>query len=1787
LSGPLINSNDISYNGTYGICSNKNAYPEITSNEISYNLCPLRISAEITLDGNTYANNINSYIELIPLTVNDDTIWRNEGLPYLVIDSGNIYIMSSVPGETATVTVEPGVKLLFLPNTGIYVGSTSSSNLYGALVAQGTVEQQITFTAQNPSANWEGIYFRDRTNDAKTILEYCTISYGGNINNANLYINIASPTIKNSVISNSSSSGIIIGGISNPLIISNDISYNGSYGIYVSKDAYPEITSNEISYNLCPISISPEMNLNSNTYANNTNSYIEMIPKTVNDDTIWSNEGLPYLVIDSGNIYIMSSIPGETATVTVEPGVKLLFLPNTGIYVGSTSSSNLYGALVAQGTAEQQITFTAQNPSANWEGIYFRDRTNDAKTILEYCTISYGGNINNANLYINIASPTIKNSVISNSSSSGIIIGGISNPLIISNDISYNGSYGIYVSKDAYPEITSNEISYNLCPISISPEMNLNSNTYANNTNSYIEMIPKTVNDDTIWSNEGLPYLVIDSGNIYIMSSIPGETATVTVEPGVKLLFLPNTGIYVGSTSSSNLYGALVAQGTAEQQITFTAQNPSANWEGIYFRDRTNDAKTLLEHCIISYGGNINNTNLSIYNASPTIKNSLISDSSGCGIYASSDSLPTLTTIECNNNFKYPVSISSKNISKISQISGTGNTPNGIEIRGGNVTSNATWYKQDIPYIVSSNVNIRGANNAETATVTIEPGTELLFTANIELRLGLSSGTKYGALIAQGTVTDKIIFNAYNPLDNWRGLYFDNTTDDAKTILDYCIISCGGTTNNANLLIDNASPTIKNSLISDSSGFGIYASSDSLPTLTTIECINNANYPVSISSKNISKISQISGTGNTPNGIEIRGGNVTSNATWYKQDIPYIVSSNVNIRGANNAETATVTLEPGTELLFTPNTELSIGYSSMHGAIIARGTFDDKILFSANNPSAKWKGIRFRETTNVSKTILEYCIISHGGDTNNANLYIHYSSPTIRKCDISYSSGYGIISNHGNPVIQYCNILDNNLGGIYDSGSDITNSQYNWWGDISGPSGIGPGSGQSITGEVNYKPWLGVSYTSDFYIDNILISPILFSQNGGWCIFQLDISELSDWEIAIKDNNQSIVRQFSGCDQIINQYWYGFDDNLNPLLNGDYTYYIDIESVETPSLESSLLGGQLTLNNELPIAKINSPEPYVYLSQEFSISGKATGNNFDFYTLSYGIGYHPETWNTISTSYTPVDDGLLGKWNTTGLTSPIYSIRLNVEDSQQNNATDYVPLKIVSIGELANTPEPFSPNSDGIKDNTTLTAYITYPSMWKIMIEDLNQTLVKDFNGSSIHNISQDWDGKDNDGKYLLDGKYTYRVEITEPTSGVIANSVDAYCNIDVTHPDAMITYPESNGMISGTVEIVGTANDLYFESYRIEFGIGHNPTSWNKITGDIYTPVVNGLLGAWDVIDLFNGDYVIKLTVNDFAGNQSIINVPVIVDNIQITNVSALPSTLDPHIGETSKISYTIDRDAYITISIYDKTNNIKRILLDNQLLLQGDNSNLWDGTDDNSDILSMEAYYFHIDAISDSGAIGKYRPKKGSGYSSYDYIEAINPDEFDPYANIPLQIDFLLKVPCRTYIQVQNTPPDPPLYIRDIIVDEPFDIELYTVYWDGRDTEGNIYKGDYIIRGKAYKELPSNPIILKSKSFDICNIKSNPYLIFPTYGEVSIVSYSLLNVSIVSIAIYDPNANFVRYLLYEELQNQGDYEIMWDGKDNEGYLVYVEGEYRVEIYALFNNNMEIIKSANVMVYR
>ena len=58
-------------------------------------------------------------------------------------------------------------------------------------------------------------------------------------------------------------------------------------------------------------------------------------------------------------------------------------------------------------------------------------------------------------------------------------------------------------------------------------------------------------------------------------------------------------------------------------------------------------------------------------------------------------------------------------------------------------------------------------------------------------------------------------------------------------------------------------------------------------------------------------------------------------------------------------------------------------------------------------------------------------------------------------------------------TVNFNNIVGNSWYGVWNEGGEALDATKNWWGDASGPSGVGPGDGDDISSKVLYSPWLG------------------------------------------------------------------------------------------------------------------------------------------------------------------------------------------------------------------------------------------------------------------------------------------------------------------------------------------------------------------------------------------------------------------------------------------------------------------------------------------------------------------------------------------------------------------------------------------------------------------------------------------------------------------------------------------------------------------------------------------
>jgi hypothetical protein len=85
-------------------------------------------------------------------------------------------------------------------------------------------------------------------------------------------------------------------------------------------------------------------------------------------------------------------------------------------------------------------------------------------------------------------------------------------------------------------------------------------------------------------------------------------------------------------------------------------------------------------------------------------------------------------------------------------------------------------------------------------------------------------------------------------------------------------------------------------------------------------------------------------------------------------------------------------------------------------------------------------------------------------------------------------------------------------------------------------------------------------------------------------------------------------------------------------------------------------------------------------------------------------------------------------------------------------------------------------------------------------------------------------------------------------------------------NPGVRLSEPGDGAVVSGVIQLVGSANIPNFEYYKFEFR-GNGFGDWTFIQR-FNTPISGGILGAWDTRSVASGEYQFRLVVVDQTGN-------------------------------------------------------------------------------------------------------------------------------------------------------------------------------------------------------------------------------------------------------------------------------------------------------------------------------
>jgi hypothetical protein len=101
------------------------------------------------------------------------------------------------------------------------------------------------------------------------------------------------------------------------------------------------------------------------------------------------------------------------------------------------------------------------------------------------------------------------------------------------------------------------------------------------------------------------------------------------------------------------------------------------------------------------------------------------------------------------------------------------------------------------------------------------------------------------------------------------------------------------------------------------------------------------------------------------------------------------------------------------------------------------------------------------------------------------------------------------------------------------------------------------------------------------------------------------------------------------------------------------------------------------------------------------------------------------------------------------------------------------------------------------------------------------------------------------------------------------------------------ISSPGINDEVRGTVPIIGSASVPSFQFYKVEFGVGPNPSNWALIDRMYETPVINGQLLAWNTAAVPDGVYSLRLHAVKQDGNYE----EFFVRGVVVANAGPIPT--------------------------------------------------------------------------------------------------------------------------------------------------------------------------------------------------------------------------------------------------------------------------------------------------------
>ncbi|HSL95478.1 MAG TPA: FlgD immunoglobulin-like domain containing protein [Thermoleophilia bacterium] len=313
-------------------------------------------------------------------------------------------------------------------------------------------------------------------------------------------------------------------------------------------------------------------------------------------------------------------------------------------------------------------------------------------------------------------------------------------------------------------------------------------------------------------------------------------------------------------------------------------------------------------------------------------------------------------------------------------------------------------------------------------------------------------------------------------------------------------------------------------------------------------------------------------------------------------------------------------------------------------------------------------------------------------------------------------------------------------------------------------------------------------------IYNVKVSRTVISPNGDDFRDALTLSfvgsEVLDWTLQVKAADGTVVRTKTGRGQYVSTEWAGLSDDGRVVPDGPYRMVV---SGTSPLGTARSATAEVVVDTAAPVpvecvmgSPFFSPNGDAYIDNarlkftcaEPTVMRVSVLDEADAFLLKL-VG-----WKSIGTKRVivpwdgriPVDDVLRRAPEGT------YKVKLEVRDPAGNTGVTVLPVRLdLTAGFLTPAPPAFSPNGDGVKDETLLGFTLTRPATTRAVIL-LDGAAVRTLElgelAAGVHGVT--WEGLDDAGLALASGVYRARVEVE---SALGASTVAKNVTLDRTKP--------------------------------------------------------------------------------------------------------------------------------------------------------------------------------------------------------------------------------------------------------------------------------------------------------------------------------------------------------------------------------------------------------------------